>query len=53
MAPALYEPLASLRSWSALLWRLTTRAGEGPEKYFLERRPRQDDAHHPAVPHGR
>ncbi len=52
-APELYKPLAFVGSWTALLARLTFVKGEGPEKYFLERRPGEqavaqpsDEAHH-------
>lgn len=34
-----YESLAALHSWSALLWQLTMKRGEGPARYFLERKP--------------
>ena len=35
LAPELYAPLEDLSSWTALLWRLFTRRGEGPSRYFL------------------
>lgn len=48
LAPELYTPLAHLRSWTALLWRLMARRGEGPAKYFLERHPPDDHSGHAA-----
>lgn len=45
LAPELYRELAFIPSWTRLLWRLTTVPGEGPEKYFLERKPRAPEAH--------
>lgn len=38
-APELYEGLGYVKSWSELLWQLTFKKGEGPDKYWLERKP--------------
>lgn len=46
LAPELYADLASLQSWSSLLWQLTTVPGEGPAKYFLEQRPELEEHTH-------
>jgi sphingolipid delta-4 desaturase len=40
LAPELYAPLAYHASWSALLWQLFTRRGEGPARYFVSPRGR-------------
>jgi len=37
LAPELYEPLASIGSWTRLAWQLFTAPGEGPRRYWLER----------------
>lgn len=41
LAPELYEHLAFIPSWSALLWQLARVRGEGPSRYFLEEAPRR------------
>lgn len=38
LAPELYDHLAFIPSWSALLWRMATARDEGPPRYFLEGR---------------
>lgn len=54
LAPELYKDLAYVPSWTGLLWQLTFKSGEGPDKYFLERKPGepapqpQNQTHSPA-----
>lgn len=54
-APELYASLAAVPSWVGLLYQLTFVAGEGPDRYFLERRPvvsegrAADSREHPAT----
>ncbi len=45
LAPELYSPLASLSSWTRLLWQLISVPGEGPARYVLERRPLEPEDH--------
>lgn len=45
LAPELYAGLASVRSWTQLLWQLTAVRGEGPRRYFLEASPPDPTRH--------
>lgn len=40
MAPELYRDLGFVESWTALLLQLTFKKGEGPDRYWLERKPK-------------
>ncbi|MGV3624473.1 MAG: fatty acid desaturase [Archangium sp.] len=48
-APELYKDLGSVKSWTELLWQLTFKNGEGPDKYWLERKPTGVETKKPAV----